>query len=99
MVQIEIFLDEDDLYKDRSMPEYIMRYLMHNNIAGATIFDGLVGYGHKHHLHFPKKIGNVDEHPFMIMFIDEEEKVNAVLPHLKEIIKEGLIVKIPAQII
>jgi PII-like signaling protein len=34
----------------------------------------------------------VDERPVMVIFIDEEAKVNAVLPELKKILREGLIV-------
>jgi len=93
MLEVQIFLDEGDLYKEESMHEYIMRYLMHHNINGASMFAAVEGYGHKHHLHHPRKIGNVDEGPIMILFIDEEEKINPILPHLKEVVNEGLIVK------
>lgn len=93
MLEITIFLDENDLYENKPMHEYIMRYLMHHNIMGASLFVAMMGYGHKHHLHHPRKIGGMDEEPIMITFIDEEEKVRAVLPHLKEVVKEGLIVQ------
>jgi PII-like signaling protein len=93
MVEIKIFLDEGDRYEDHLMYEYIMRYLMHNGIQGASIVPVFAGFGHKHHLHFPKSLGNVDEVPLILMFIDEDEKVDAVLPHLKQIIKKDLIVK------
>ena len=91
MIEVNLFLDESDLFQDKPAHEYIMRYLMHNSILGASVFSAIMGYGHKHHLHHPKKIGNVDENPIMIVFIDEEEKVKKVLPHLKEVINEGLI--------
>ncbi len=91
MIEVNIFLDENDLYQDKQMLEYIMRYLMHHSIIGASVFPAIMGYGHKHHLHHPQKIGNVDERPVMIMFIDEEEKARRVLLHLKEILSEGMI--------
>jgi PII-like signaling protein len=93
MFEIKFFLDENDLYQDKPKHEYIMRYLMHNSIMGASVFSAIMGYGLKHHLHHPQDLGNVDENPIMIMFIDEEEKVEKVLPHLKEVLNEGLIVK------
>ena len=49
------------------------------------------GYGHKRHLHYPKKIGAADEVPIMILFVDEEAKMREVLPLLKEVVREGLI--------
>ncbi|MHB9011767.1 MAG: DUF190 domain-containing protein [Ignavibacteriaceae bacterium] len=93
MIEVQIFLDEGDLYKEQPMHEYIMRHLMHHNINGASMFAAVEGYGNKHHLHRPGRIGNVDEGPIMILFIDEEEKINPVLPHLKEVVNEGLIIK------
>jgi PII-like signaling protein len=93
MTEVTVFLDEDDQHEGKPLHEYIMRYLMHHNILGASMFTALMGYGHKHHLHRPNKLGTLDEAPIMILFIDEEEKVRTVIPHLKEVVKEGLIVQ------
>ena len=92
MIEVTVFLDEDDMYNGKILYEYIMQYLIHHHVRGASIFAAMGGYGAKRHLHYPKKIGAADEGPLMILFIDEEEKVNTVLPHLKEIVREGLIV-------
>jgi hypothetical protein len=37
------------------------------------MFVAVEGYRQKHHLHQPPKIGNVDEEPTMILFINEEK--------------------------
>jgi PII-like signaling protein len=92
MLEISIFLDEDDLQEGKRMHEYILRYLMHHDIMGATIFRAFGGYGHKHHLNYPGRIGATDEGPIMIMFIDEEQKARAVIGHIREVVKGGLIV-------
>ncbi len=99
MLEVKIFLDEDDKYQDKPLHEYIMRYLMRNQIMGAIIFPSIMGFGHKHHLHTPTKFGNVDERPIMILFIDEKSKVQAVLPHIKEVVLEGLVVTSKVDII
>jgi len=93
LVEIKIFLDEGDRHEDGPMYEYIMRYLMHNGIQGASILPVFAGFGGKHHLNLPNSIGSVDEVPLVILFIDEVEKVNIVLPHLKEILRKNLIIK------
>ncbi len=92
MLEVSVYLDEDDLYEGKPLHEYLVRHLMHHEIVGATVFAAVMGYGHKHHLHHPNKFGAVDERPIMIQFIDEEARVHAVLPHIKEIVKEGLII-------
>jgi PII-like signaling protein len=91
MLEAKIFLDEGDIYESKPMHEYLMRYLMHHGISGASVFEAYEGYGKKHHLHHLRGIGTVDESPLMILFIDDEEKVKAVLPHLKEVVSDGLI--------
>jgi hypothetical protein len=92
MLEISVFLDEDDRYQGMRMEEYIVRYLMHHGIMGATVFSGAMGFGHRHHLHHPHVLGTEDEKPRMILFIDEETRVREVLPHIKEVVREGLIV-------
>ena len=91
MLEVNLFLDEDDLYQGKRTDEYVMRYLMHHGIMGASVFSATMGYGQKHHLHHRRGIGVVDEGPIMILFIDAESKVRNVLPHLKEVVKDGLI--------
>ena len=92
MLEVTLFLDEEDRYNGKPLHEQIMRTLMHHGIRGASGFSALMGYGHKHHLHHPKALGTVDEGPLMILFIDEEAKVQSVLPLLKEMLHDGLIV-------
>jgi PII-like signaling protein len=92
MIEVTIFLDEDDVYEGQPMHEYIMHYLLHHRIRGATVFVGVMGFGRKHHLHHPKSLGSLDERPVMILFIDKEENVRPVLGHLQQVVREGLIV-------
>ncbi len=92
MTEVSIFIDEDDMVEGKRLYEYIMQYLIHNHIKGATVFAAMGGYGQKRHLHFPRRIGTADEGPLMIIFIDEQEKVENVLPHLRSVVREGLIV-------
>lgn len=91
MLEVNVFLDEGDLHEGKPMHEYLMRYLMHHGIRGATVFAALMGYGHRHHLHHPRTIGGADEGPIMILFIDDAEKIRAVLPRVREVVKEGMI--------
>jgi PII-like signaling protein len=92
MTEVKIFFDEDDRHEDQSTYDYLMHYLLHQHIRGATLFSAMMGYGQKHHLHSPKRLGATDERPLMIMFIEDEDKVKAVLPHMKEVVKHGLII-------
>jgi PII-like signaling protein len=92
MQEISIFLDEDDIYNGEPLYDHIIHYLQKNNINGSTALSAFGGFGLKHHFHLPKRIWSIDENPMMIVIVDEEEKVQKVLPHLKEVIKEGLLI-------
>ena len=92
MLQVQLFLHEEDYFQDHQSCEHILRYLLHHKILGATMFKGHMGFGSGRHLNAPRKFGASDALPVMIMFIDEEEKVRGVLAHLKEVIGDGLIV-------
>ncbi len=91
MLEAKIFLDEHDLYQEKPLDEYIIRYLMHHHIKGATVFRGSMGYGSHHHLHTSRKLGASDALPIMILCVDEAEKIRSVLPHIKDILSEGVI--------
>lgn len=93
MIEVTVFLDEDDTHNGKPTYEYLMRYLMHHDIAGASLFAALGGYGSKRHLHFPRKIGAADEGPLMLVFIDEDEKILPLIPHIKEAVSGGLLVR------
>ncbi len=92
MLEVSVFLDADDVHEGNRTYEYIVRYLMHHQVMGASVFEAMSGYGNKHHFNHPGIIGGTDEEPIMIVFIDDDDKVRAVLPHIKEVTKGGLIV-------
>ena len=92
MLQVQLFLDEEDSFQDHPSSEHILRYLLHHKIMGATMFRGHMGFGARRHLNAPRRIAASDANPVVILFIDEEEKVHEVLPHLREVLRDGLIV-------
>jgi len=92
MIQVQVFIDAEDIYDGRSLHEYIMRYLLHHKIHGATMFTGTMGFGAHHHLHHPEQLAASDSQPIMITFVDEASLVNNVIPHLKSVVKQGLII-------
>ncbi len=92
MVQAQIYLDQDDMYQEEPLSEHILRYLMHHEIRGATLFRADRGYGAQRHLHAPGRIGTLDERPIMITFIDTSTHVRAILPYIRSLLTDGIIV-------
>ncbi len=92
MLEVKIFIDTEDLYGSSTLHEAILRYLLHHGIKGATLFRGVMGFGAHHHLHEPRRFAASDATPMMIVFIDEEERIRKLIPSLKEMVAQGLIV-------
>ena len=92
MLEAKIFIDDSDIYKAEQMVDYVVRFLLQHKIKGATVFGGRIGFGKHHHLYNPGLIGSTDSIPLMVLFIDEDDKVKSLLPELKNIISDSLIV-------
>jgi uncharacterized protein len=60
------------------------------HLAGATVLKGPLGFGHSSRLHKPHFIAT-DERPVVIEICDSEEKINAFLPVLDEMMESGLV--------
>ena len=45
MIQAQIFIDKDELKGIKPLYEFILLFLLERNIAGATAFVGIMGFG------------------------------------------------------
>ena len=62
-----------------------------DGLAGATVLKGVMGFGRKSHLHTATLFRLSEDLPMIIEIVDSEEKIAQFLPHLDEMVKEGLI--------
>jgi len=92
MVQAQIFIDKDELHAERKLYEFIMEFLLSKKVAGATAFEGLIGFGPNHQMQRPGRLFSFDEPPMMIVFIDEDEKAKQVIHELRKEFQGGLII-------
>lgn len=92
MLEAKIFFDKDELTEAQSLEEFIMQFLIHHKIIGATVIRGESGFGPNQLLKRPDMLFSFDEIPMIIMFIDEEEKVRTTLTKLKAQITNCVII-------
>jgi len=74
------------------MADYLMEFLVDQEVIGATLFRGEAGIGENHQIKRPGRLFSFDDPPMVITFIDEDEKVNKVLTALRKKVKSGFIV-------
>jgi PII-like signaling protein len=96
---LRIYLREDDRWEEEPLHEAIVKKLRMMDIAGATVYRGLIGYGAQNRVHRSGFLGLSKDLPIMLSVIDTEEKIRAVLPVLDEMVDEGLIALSDVEII
>ena len=94
-----IYLDETDMWETGSLYEAIVRRLRQLGIAGATVHHGIMGFGAHMKVHHRRLFGISDDKPIVITVVDNEQKIRTVLPEIRMMVKEGLIVLLDAEVI
>ena len=94
-----IFVNEADLWSDAPLYEVILKRLRDLGVAGATAQAGLMGFGH-HHL-VPEKglFGLSADRPVTITAVDAEQKIREIIPEVRALIQQGLILLLRAELL
>jgi len=95
---LRIHFGEDDKWHDKPLYEAIVMKCRELDIAGATVFRGIEGYGastliHKQHLLWSS------DRPIMVSVVDTEEKIKTLIPALDEMVDEGMIAMSEVEVI
>jgi PII-like signaling protein len=88
---LRIFLGESDRWHQQPLYEAIVLKARELGLAGATVLRGPMGYGASSRLHTAKILRLSLDLPLVIEIVDTEEKINLLLPHLDEMVLEGLV--------
>jgi hypothetical protein len=88
---LRVFIGETDKYKGKPLYEAIVMKARELNLAGATVFRGIMGYGATTRIHSIKLLRLSEDLPVMIEVVDTKDNINKLLPFLDETVKEGLI--------
>src|SRR5260370_4816439 len=96
---LRIFIGEADEWQGKSLYEQIVLKAREMQMAGATVLRGPMGFGKSSHLHTAKILRLSMDLPIVIEIVDSEEKVNAFLPVLDEIMGGGLVTLERAKVI
>jgi PII-like signaling protein len=88
---LRVFIGESDRWQHQPLYEAIVLKARELGLAGATVLRGPMGFGASSRLHTAKILRLSMDLPVIVEIVDSEEKVNLLLPHLDEMVKEGLV--------
>ena len=94
-----LFVNEADMWHNRPLYQAIVERLNQVEIAGATATPGLMGFGHHRRLHHKGLFGVLDDRPITIVVADHEAKLRAVVPIIREMMREGLMLFVDAELV
>lgn len=91
-VLLRIFVGENDEADGRPLYEAIVLAAREQQLAGATVLRGPMGFGHSSRLHTAKILRLSDDLPLVIEIVDAADKIDAFRPVLMKLMKtSGLV--------
>lgn len=96
---LRIYIGQDDQWEGKPLYEAIVMKLRQMDVAGATVYKGVMGYGAQQRMHKSGFLGLSRDLPVMLTVVDKEEKIRDILPTLDEMVSEGLLVLSDVEII
>lgn len=89
---LRIYFGEDDKWQGKPLYRAVVEKCRELDLAGATVFRGTEGYGASTLIRKPHHLLSFShDAPIMVSVIDSEEKIHELIPHLEQMVVEGLI--------
>jgi len=88
---LRIFIGESDRYGSQPLYTAIVEAARKQGLSGATVFKGIEGFGGHSVVHAARVFDLSTDLPVLIEIADTEERVQAFIPQLDEMVHEGLV--------
>jgi len=89
---MRIYMGESDKWQGEYLYEAIVKRLRSMDIAGATVYRGILGYGVKGHTHRSGHLPFSHDLPVMISVVDSDEKLAKAVTEIESMMQDGIIV-------
>ena len=90
-VLLRVFTSIDDRFGLDPLYQAIVHRARERHLAGATELRGQLGFGQSARLHKGDVLQLTQDLPVVVEIVDSEEKINAFLPVLDEMMESGLV--------
>jgi hypothetical protein len=90
-VLLRVFIGESDKFEHKPLYEAIVQKVRELGLAGATVLRGSEGFGANSVVHKSALLEMSSDLPVLIEIVDSEEKINLLLPHLEQMVREGMV--------
>ena len=88
---VRIFIGDADRWQGKPLYEAIVHRAKEQGLAGATVVRAIEGFGASSHLHTARILRLSEDLPLVIEIVDTQERIDAFLPVLDEMVGDGLV--------
>jgi len=96
---MRIHIGERDKHKGKPLYQEIVELLRRKQYAGATVLRAIMGFGASSHVRTDRFVELSIDLPIIVECIETQDKIEAILPELDEMIGGGLITLERAKVI
>ena len=89
---MRIYVSEEDRWKSKPLHEALVEAMRANDIAGVTVYRGILGYGAHRRVVRDKPQFASHHGSIMLSAVDTAEKLQAFMPIVDQMVFEGLVV-------
>jgi PII-like signaling protein len=89
---MRIYVGDSDKFRDKPLHQALVEAMRANDIAGVTVYRGILGYGAHRRKHKDKPHQLSHDGSIMLSAIDTEEKIRGFLSLIDQMVEEGLVV-------
>jgi uncharacterized protein len=90
-VRLRVIVAEAERFQGKPLYAAIVRKARETHLAGATVMRGVMGFGRSRRINTANFLETAQNLPLIIEIVDTREKVEAFLPVLRELMRDGLV--------
>jgi uncharacterized protein len=89
--RLSVIVGDNDTWHHKPLYTEIVHRAHAAGMAGASVFHGVEGYGASSLVHTARLLSLNDNLPVEVVIVDTRERIDAFLPHIDEVVTEGLV--------
>lgn len=89
--RLRIYVGEADKWQGLPLYHAIVSKAKELDMAGATVFRGMEGYGANSRIHTARIVDLSSDLPVLVEIVDSGEYIAKLLPYLDEMVQEGMV--------
>ncbi|KTD44296.1 DUF190 domain-containing protein [Legionella parisiensis] len=98
-VKVSVYINESDKWQHRPLHIELLGMLDKNEIAGGTVLRAVAGFTFKSPVVSASLVDIGSKLPLVVQFIDTAEKIDSILPKVKEMVGKRLIIRESVEVV